>query len=843
MGLLKVGKPLSWEESAPHRKYVKEHGVIQFLNTYNRVKDTSRRELLWGDELEYGVFVVDHDAKTVNLSLRGAELLQELQEKEQQTLHRCEGCTWHPEYGSWMVEATPRTPFSGYASDLLRVERNMRLRRKRVLSVLAPNEIIPTVTCLPTMGVGSFTQPPLPPGGSVSLSSYLPDGVINPHPRFAALTANIRSRRGSKVDIRVPLFRDVDTPEFACIPGAPSPSIQSPQVAKKELPPVVDITPPVPPTPAEEFTGGFVWQMDEEQPPKPPATDKAPRSASGTPTRNGRLIVELPVSTNEEGSTEGESESQEEEKPSDESEPCVDMDAMGFGMGCCCLQVTFQARDIDESRFMYDQLAIFSPIMLALSAATPALRGRLVNTDVRWDVISKSVDCRTPAERGEEGADTTPQPFMSGGGVRRLPKSRYDSISTYLHYCKRRKDNPMAVLEMYNDIPCPVDEATHVYLLENGVDPALALHIGHLFTRDPLVIFEGAIEEVDDETETDHFENIQSTNWQTVRWKPPPPANGMDEPIGWRTEFRSMEVQLTDAENAALTVFVVLVTRVILAFDLNLYIPLSKVDENMKRAHQRKAVSTQKFWWRKHMAPPDDVKCKGGGDAAAAGDKSASPPDSHEQSHNLCHAGGSKASENCEEMTVAEIMMGKGSYYPGLIPLVFAYLDHIGCDRETLEKCQQYCELIRLRARGDLPTAATWMRAFIRSHKDYKKDSHVPASVATDLMMACKDIGEGRRPCPELLGNLPVRRVEPESGYDVPLASERVQDDTRKELIAKYAHRSEWDENGLRRPSTVINIPNGLAAPLSDEKTRPSSFDQRFLNRLRNEREPSISLY
>jgi glutamate--cysteine ligase catalytic subunit len=42
-----------------------------------------------------------------------------------------------------------------------------------------------------------------------------------------------------------------------------------------------------------------------------------------------------------------------------------------------------------------------------------------------------------------------------------------------------------------------------------------------------------------------------------------------------------MEVQLTDLENAAFTVFVVLVTRVILAFDLNLYIPLSKVSHTM----------------------------------------------------------------------------------------------------------------------------------------------------------------------------------------------------------------------------------------------------------------------
>jgi len=38
-----------------------------------------------------------------------------------------------------------------------------------------------------------------------------------------------------------------------------------------------------------------------------------------------------------------------------------------------------------------------------------------------------------------------------------------------------------------------------------------------------------------------------------------------------------MEIQLTDFENAAFTVFVILLTRVILTFDLSLYLPLSKV--------------------------------------------------------------------------------------------------------------------------------------------------------------------------------------------------------------------------------------------------------------------------
>lgn len=67
----------------------------------------------------------------------------------------------------------------------------------------------------------------------------------------------------------------------------------------------------------------------------------------------------------------------------------------------------------------------------------------------------------------------------------------------------------------------------------------------------------GELVDQDDETSSDHFENIQSTNWQNVRFKPPPPHNAM----GWRVEFRTLEVQLTDFENAAFTVFVALLSR------------------------------------------------------------------------------------------------------------------------------------------------------------------------------------------------------------------------------------------------------------------------------------------
>ncbi|CAG2183908.1 unnamed protein product, partial [Oppiella nova] len=105
--------------------------------------------------------------------------------------------------------------------------------------------------------------------------------------------------------------------------------------------------------------------------------------------------------------------------------------------------------------------------------------------------------------------------------------------------------------------------------------------------------------------ETDHFENIQSTNWQTMRFKPPPPQSS----IGWRVEFRPMECQMTEFENAAYVVFVVLLTRVILSFKLNLLLPISKVDENMIEAQKRDAVMRCKFWFRKDIisltSPPE----------------------------------------------------------------------------------------------------------------------------------------------------------------------------------------------------------------------------------------------
>jgi glutamate--cysteine ligase catalytic subunit len=58
---------------------------------------------------------------------------------------------------------------------------------------------------------------------------------------------------------------------------------------------------------------------------------------------------------------------------------------------------------------------------------------------------------------------------------------------------------------------------------------------------------------------------------------------------------------MTDFENAAFVVFIVLLTRVIISFKLNFLIPMSKVEENMKEAQKRGAARTGQFYFRKDI--------------------------------------------------------------------------------------------------------------------------------------------------------------------------------------------------------------------------------------------------
>ncbi|KAG9094802.1 hypothetical protein FRC06_010476 [Ceratobasidium sp. 370] len=211
------------------------------------------------------------------------------------------------------------------------------------------------------------------------------------------------------------------------------------------------------------------------------------------------------------------------------------LDALGFGAGCCCLQVTFQASDINDARRIYDALIPIAPILMALTASSPAYRGYLSNVDCRWDVLSASLDERTDEGKGLK-------PLKHSKHV--IPKSRYGGVHMYIYPELENRDE-------YNNTPVPFNQDIYDRLRQDNVDDLLAKHFAHIFIRDPLCVFSNA-RQISDTDSTEHFDSIQSTVWQSLWFKPPPSS---DSKVGRRVEVRTMEVQPTDFENAAFAVF------------------------------------------------------------------------------------------------------------------------------------------------------------------------------------------------------------------------------------------------------------------------------------------------
>ena len=208
-----------------------------------------------------------------------------------------------------------------------------------------------------------------------------------------------------------------------------------------------------------------------------------------------------------------------------------------------------------------------------------------------------------------------------------------------------------------------------------------------------------------------------------MRFKPPPP----NSPIGWRIEFRPCELQMSDYENAAVACFVVLLTRVILSFGYNLLVPISKVDENMKRAQKMDAILKEKFFFRTNIT----ATC--GGTDANAGEAI------------------------IEEMTIDQIMNGAPEFkFPGLLNLVQDYLRNIEVETDTMCTLSRYWIYMQKKCTGQLMTNARYIRNFVTQHSSYKKDSLVSEEITFDLLSTLEKIEKGEIPlCDALKSNSP----------------------------------------------------------------------------------------
>lgn len=679
MGPLNHGSPMDWKSTCLHKEKAKMDGIDQFLNVYHFAKNFKEHQLKWGDEVEYTLLKLEPSLRKVKLSLAAHRIMDELQREENsQTTSTSLPMLWRTEFANWMVEGTPGVPYRYYVADLVNVEKNMMLRRKRLYDLLDENELVMTLTAFPRFGCGIFTSPPTQIYEQRTKSYLVSDEVCFPHPKFSTIIHHVRLRRGENVRIQVPLFLDARTVQLQ--PLIPNDNVHRALLKNSEETPILQ----------SDCQDPFYMCLDE---------------ALKTEVKKSILL-----------------------------------DSSIFGPGCCCLQVTIQGRDIEESRYLYDQLAVLAPFMLALTAATPAIRGMLLETDTRWNILCASMDDRSSFE-------------ISSGTI---PKSRYSSIDCFLS--NRIQSKP----HLYHDLPIPIHEEAYNRLISEGVDHLLAQHVAHLFVRDPLLLYPKAFEQ-DNTMSTDQFENIQSTNWNTVRFKPPP----LGSDIGWRTEFRPMEVGLTDFENAAMSVFVVILSRVILAFNLDLYMSMSKLEKNMSSASRRDAVRSELFFFKRNIfsLPNELFSCECGHvhDAVIPnGKKRGVQPDRLFQKESNSNLRSSFNSDSYAQMTLNEIFNGSlsvsgkpknGFDFPGLIPLMRGYVSALKVDDATRNKVLRYIDFVSDRASGKLCTVASYIRQFIQSHKLYKSDSVVSEEICHDLIDHLRGITNGTVQAPQLLGN------------------------------------------------------------------------------------------
>ena len=621
MGFLNVfGMVLQFLESKKYFKIIKDNFVKYVIRELK--KRYICKEPMFGFEFELHKISIDDQNKKILIDLSAQNDIINSSKEKNEEFHLSH------EYGGWMYEVIPNEPF--LIKDLNLIEKNIRNLYQFLAKKYGKTKFL-SLGSFPLLGVGNYfinedekededinvigDEKELKArekfledikNNKLSYSNYLSDKIINRHPRFGNLTRNIRQRRGSKVEINIPIFKDENT----------------------------DLT----------------------------------------------TITKL-----------------------DPVPGYITMDAMGFGMGCCSLQVTIGSDFLDDCLKIYDQLIPLAPLFLVLTSSAPIHRGKLSDYDNRWIIISKSVDDRTEEER-----DPNSNKYVY--------KSRYSPIYSYIG----------KVNKYYNDYPkFPINQEYYNEFIEAGISENLATHFCNLLVRDPLVIFDKKINITDDNDMT-HFENINSSNWNSLRFKLPRPN---DNDFSYKIEIRTCDLQITPFENTSIIHFIVNLYNIILKQNCNFIIPITKIDENYENAYCNDAINTKKFWWRINCF--DDI-------------------DLNEENFNYKK----EEEEKIKLLTINEILNGAKEYnYPGLIPVIKNEIkNNLNYTEEVRKDLLKYVEHMEKKAKGEIWTDAKYIRKFINEHPKYNKDSIITEEINYDLINHLLEIQNGEIKPKELFG-------------------------------------------------------------------------------------------
>ena len=623
------GRVLEYDESKPFFKIIKDNFIEVVINALKSEK--SCRYPLFGFEFEFQKITIDNEKKHVYLDITAQD---DILKSSKYNLHS-EFQISH-EYGGWMIESIHNNPFN--FNEIEKIPQTIINLYTYLNNKIGQNKIL-SLANFPLLGVGNYfieqdylklinneeekdekeeikllleqikTNP-------YSKSIYTSDMIINRHPRFAGLTKNIRTRRGSKVEIKVPIFKDINTN----LNNEPFPNF-------------------------------------------------------------------------------------------------VHMDSMAFGMGCCSTQVTVGACSLNAATLLYDNLIPFTPIFLVMSSACPIFKGKITDYDNRWKIISDSVDDRTEDERNINSQNY-------------IEKSRYGPVYSYISDSKYSYD-------FNNDYrKFPINKDYYNKLIQNGISPKLSEHFCNLLVRDPLVIFSEKIN-IDDKNDMSHFENINSTNWNALRFKLPRSSDG---DTCFKIEIRTLDLQISPYENTSMICMILLTYALILCSnEINFIIPISKVDENFKRAYKKDAINKEKFWWRIDCFKDEkllEINCT----------NCVRFRKEFKRDENLTYE---KDQNNIKELTINEIFNGCEKYnYPGLI----VYFKKIMNFMFKTNNMNNYIDFIEKRAKGEIWTDAKYIRNFVMNHEKYKKDSIVTDEINYDLIKHILLIQNGEIKPKEIFG-------------------------------------------------------------------------------------------
>lgn len=377
----------------------------------------------------------------------------------------------------------------------------------------------------------------------------------------------------------------------------------------------------------------------------------------------------------------------------------IHLDSFTSGMGNGCLQVTFGIESFYEAIYCYDQLIPLMPILIALTGSSSIVKGKLSGWDNRFNILTQLCDDRTDDEKDPSSKNY-------------IYKSRYSNVYSYISDHNYIQDH-------HNNYPrMPIDNEFVLKMKNKGFPKRFSEFIAQLFVREPMIVFEKYVN-IENKNDPSHFLNLMSTNWNSLRFKPPLEKDG---DLNYKIEVRPCDLQFTPYENSSIITFILLYTRLVLNYDANFIIPMDKNDINFSIGHLNDAIHKEKFFWRTNGIDKKNYKYPNHISSDYKNTQNRLPNGyENPDIDNL----------SIDKLLIHEILGGKGDF-PGLIPLMKEYISE-NYPKDKHEQLFNQLDFIYQRSNGNLLSNAQYIRKFVKEHKKYNHNSIVTEEIAYDL--------------------------------------------------------------------------------------------------------------